>query len=164
MNENPRTKLADELRGIVGSGELSQFFAAHKAAVAQYRAELEALPQHLLVQAVIDMRASLELVRRECGAMAKELATVRAPVDQATKEALSARARVGAYMKGRNDPKQRAKIEAYGLWCDWQTGVTLHASGAAFQRYVLEQLPELTSAKTIERWCVRWRELARIKK
>lgn len=70
----------------------------------------------------------------------------------------------GAAAKLANDPKQKAKVKAFELWQDWQTGKALHKSGAAFARHVMNKLPDLENQKTIERWVTHWRREAKAKK
>ena len=62
----------------------------------------------------------------------------------------------GAAAKLARDPVQAAKLEAFKLWKDWQTGKTLHRSGAAFDRYVVDSLPTIKATKTVERWRSKW--------
>ncbi|WP_426271337.1 hypothetical protein ACN9MB_07425 [Dyella kyungheensis] len=64
--------------------------------------------------------------------------------------------KIAAYTRLAKDPVQAAKKEAFKLWSEWQSGETLHKSAAAFQRFVLEKFPVITSTKTVERWCVQW--------
>lgn len=59
---------------------------------------------------------------------------------------LNARARLA------KDPVQAAKADAFKLWEAWQADQTLHKSGAAFDRYVVTRLTEITATKTVERW------------
>lgn len=81
----------------------------------------------------------------------------------ARKAALEER-RLGGKAKAANDPKQKAKSEAFALWKDWQTGETLHKSGAAFARYVVDKLDVLDSTKTVERWVTQWHREAKASK
>jgi len=62
----------------------------------------------------------------------------------------------GAAVKLAKDPKQAARAHAFTLWKDWQAGKTLHKSGAAFHRYVLEKCPSIVDTKTVARWCKAW--------
>jgi len=71
------------------------------------------------------------------------------------------RARKAAMARVRNSPQAAAKNEAFKLWQDWQSGKTLHKSGAAFHRFVIEKLPAITSPKSVERWCRDWRDAAK---
>jgi hypothetical protein len=65
--------------------------------------------------------------------------------------------RAGASAKLANDAVQAAKVEAFKLWGDWQTGKTLHKSGAAFALHVVVTLPVIQNTKTVERWVTAWR-------
>jgi len=62
----------------------------------------------------------------------------------------------GATAKLANDPKQAVKSDVFKLWLDWQAGKTLHKSGAAFHRFVLDQYPIIVDTKTVARWCKVW--------
>ena len=62
----------------------------------------------------------------------------------------------GAIAKLKNDPVQSKKPQARELWDDWQTGKTKHTSGAAFDRYVLEQISVIHDTKTVYRWRKEW--------
>ena len=73
------------------------------------------------------------------------------------------RARAGAAARLANDPKQWGKERACELWRDWQSGKTSHASGAAFARFVVDEIPALESTKTIERWVTEWHREAESK-
>lgn len=75
--------------------------------------------------------------------------------DPGTRAYLNAQARLA------KDPKQNAMGEALKLWQDWQSGKTLHKSGAAFDRYVVEKLPVIRATKTVERWRARWQKEAK---
>jgi hypothetical protein len=57
------------------------------------------------------------------------------------------RARAAAAAKLANDPKQRGKARALELWRDWQSGKTPHESGAAFVRFVVDEIRALESTK-----------------
>jgi hypothetical protein len=67
------------------------------------------------------------------------------------------RAYLNSVAKLARDPKQAAKAEAFKLWEDWQSGKTLHKSGAAFARFVCEKHQVLESAITVERWVRTWK-------
>jgi hypothetical protein len=67
-------------------------------------------------------------------------------------------AKRGAAARLANSPVQAAKYEAFPHWEDWQSGKTVHKSGAAFHRYIVKMFPVITDTKTVERWCKRWRE------
>lgn len=62
-----------------------------------------------------------------------------------------------------SDGTQAAKTEARKLWEDWRTGITLHKSGAAFARFVVDRLPSIKTTKTVERWATQWRKEAKIR-
>jgi hypothetical protein len=66
------------------------------------------------------------------------------------------RAYLNAGAKLARDPKQAAKANAFSLWQDWQTGNTLHKSGAAFARFVCSKYPVLENPTTVERWSRKW--------
>ena len=66
-------------------------------------------------------------------------------------------AQKAAKAKLAKDPKQAAKTEAYKLWQDWQSRKTLHKSGAAFARYVVD-LTAIEDTGTVQRWMRIWRE------
>lgn len=70
--------------------------------------------------------------------------------------------RRGAAVKLANDPKQAAKAQAFELWKQWQAGLTLHRSGAAFARHIVNSLP-IECTKTVERWMKQWRAAAAAK-
>lgn len=72
------------------------------------------------------------------------------------RRALSQRARRAIKAKLNNDPKQAAKTEAYLLWQRWQAGTDIHASGAAFARYVVEQTA-IEDTNSVQRWMRKWR-------
>lgn len=98
--------------------------------------------------------AKAELYRRLYDAKAEFLGMLSDP---------GTRAYLNAMAKQARDPKQIAKAAAFGLWTDWQSGKTRHKSGAAFHRYVCDQLPDITSTKTVERWCKEWHEASKKK-
>lgn len=72
-------------------------------------------------------------------------------------KALSQQARKGIAAKLQNDPKQAARAEALQMWLDWQAGRAVHASGAAFARYVVERTA-IEDTGTVQRWMRKWRE------
>jgi hypothetical protein len=72
--------------------------------------------------------------------------------DKLHKDVIARFARAGALAKLKKDPVQAAKAKAFKLWQDWQSGKTLHKSGAAFDRHVVNTLQEITATKTVERW------------
>ena len=65
-------------------------------------------------------------------------------------------AHAGNRAKIASDPKQAAKAEAFKLWQQWQQGMALHKSGAAFARHVIATLPAIESSKVVERWVTDW--------
>lgn len=78
-------------------------------------------------------------------------------IDAAPREARKAVAKKAAQAKLANDTKQAAKAKAKELWRDWQAGRTLHKSGAAFSRYVVQSLPAIESTESVSRWMRQWR-------
>jgi hypothetical protein len=86
-----------------------------------------------------------------------EVTLMRKILDYAPVAARSAVAKKAVRAKLEKDKTQKAKVAAYKLWLDWQKGTTRYKSGAAFCRHAVNVLPEITSVKTVERWCVKWR-------
>ena len=97
----------------------------------------------LLAHVKPELRVALETVRTYSEAMTR-----------------SSMAQEGALRKLANDPKQAAKAEAFKLWQQWHQGKIQHRSGAAFARYVIENLPTITSTKVVERWATGWQRNA----
>lgn len=73
-----------------------------------------------------------------------------------TEAAFKGRALAGATTRLANDPKQSAKKVAQKLWEEWQSGKRLHASTAAFARFVVREQPVIQSTQVVERWCRAW--------
>lgn len=63
----------------------------------------------------------------------------------------------GAMLKLANDPKQADKAKARALFDDWQDGRTIHASGAAFARHVVD-ITSIEDTNTVQRWIREWRK------
>lgn len=74
----------------------------------------------------------------------------------AAKKALKQKAQMGARARLQSDPKQAAKVEALRMWTDWQAGKSIHASGAAFARKVVD-LTAIEDPNTVQRWIRQWR-------
>lgn len=72
------------------------------------------------------------------------------------KRALSELGKKGARAMLANSAKQAAKAKAHELWKDWQAGRAIHKSGAAFARYVVQQLPAIESEESVKRWAREW--------
>lgn len=77
-------------------------------------------------------------------------------IQDAPQKARKAVAEKAAKAKLLRDPKQAAKSQARELWNDWQNGKTIHKSGAAFARYVVDALPDIESEESVKRWIRAW--------
>lgn len=68
----------------------------------------------------------------------------------------SKNAALGALAKKANSPIQAAKISIQTEWGTWQSGGAIFRGASDFARTMAEKYPEVTSARTIERWAGDW--------
>jgi hypothetical protein len=108
----------------------------------------------LLAVALIDRKKSRDERRRLNGVMHDigKLPKILSTIVEWDEERHNERSESGK--KGTlNRPAILAKPKAKELWDDWQRGKTLHKSGAAFDRYVIDKFEEeITSTETVKRW------------
>lgn len=73
------------------------------------------------------------------------------------------KAKAAASIRLANDPKQAAMREAFKLWQEWRTGLTLHKSAAAFAREFVRKHPIIENPMTVQRWITAWSRAAAVK-
>jgi hypothetical protein len=117
---------------------------------AEFRAELELQSREHLIEYIL---ASRRISEKHFLSMLQGNESVR---QENLKNRRWRRAGPEAKKKKDSDGKQAAKAEAKRRWLDWQSRKSLHKSGAAFARYVVDEIDALDSEKTVERWARQW--------
>lgn len=168
MKDKPDLTLADVFAGI-GTGEAVRERVRRSRRLARWVTKFERwehgksageLADKLVMAAVLlaDERKKSRALARKLGVELEQrfifLSAQKILVERELKRHQAARR--GVATKLANDPKQAAKSQALEMWKAWQAGKTVHASGAAFARHVVQITP-IEDTNTVQRWMREWR-------
>lgn len=70
----------------------------------------------------------------------------------------SQKARIAAFARHANDPKQESKAMVRECWDAWKIEPSRYKGKAAFAKDMRDKFPNLESQPVIERWCRNWEQ------